>query len=179
MITSRVRIIAFVLTALLAAAASPAMAEDVKIGVADLQRALNESVAGEEAKKDLQAQAAGLEDELGAEQQELKKLKEEIDQKGSVWNDETRAEKERRFKTRSKKFQDRFMAYGEELNKKKKETEARIINELRDVVRELAREQGYSYIFEKSVGGLLYAPEGADVTDEVIERYDRMYKTED
>ena len=68
------------------------------------------------------------------------------------------------------------MDYGEELNKKKQATEARIIGELRDVVEEIAKKKKYTYIFERSVGGLLYAPEDADLTDEVIELYDKKFK---
>ena len=68
------------------------------------------------------------------------------------------------------------MDYGEELNKKKQSSEATIIKELRDVVEEIARKKGMTFVFEKSVGGLLYAPKDVDLTDEVIKAYDARKK---
>lgn len=153
--------------------ASNAGAEDLKLGYANLQRALNESEAGLKAKDALKEQAQKLEAELTERQRELKVLKEEIDNKAGVWNEETRAQKEQVLQEKSEDFQQRYMRYGDELNKKKQQIESAIINELRGVVREIAEKEGYSYVFEQSVGGLLYAPEGADLTDRVIEIYNK------
>lgn len=157
-------------------AAAPAPAADVKIGYANLQKALNECQAGIKAKEDLKNEAEGLEGELNKKQEELKKLKEELDKKASVWNKETKEAKEKEFKAKTADFQKKFMDYGENLNKKKQETEARIIKELRDVVEEIAKKKGMTFVFEKSVGGLLYAPKEYDITDEVIKAYDAKKK---
>jgi outer membrane protein len=164
------------LVSIIFAFSAPAWSADLKIGYANLQVALNECQAGQAAKESLKQEAQDRESELQVKQEELKKLKEEIDKKASVWNKETLREKEDEFKARSQSFQQQFMAYGEELNKKKQVSEARIIGELRDVVEELAEKGKYSYIFEKSVGGLLYAPEDADITDDVIELYDKKFR---
>ncbi len=165
-----------VLVAVLFALAPQAGAADLKIGYANLQQALNQSRAGMAAKEELKNEAQGKEKELQAKQEELKNFKDEIDKKASVWNQDTLREKEREFNSMSQAFQQQFMSYGEALNKKKQESEARIIGELREVVNELAKKGKYSYIFEKSVGGLLYAPEDADITEDVIELYDKKYK---
>ena len=165
-----------VLVSLFLAFSSTSWSADLKIGYANLQMALNECQAGIAAKESLKKEAQEREGELQTKQEELKKLKDEIDKKGSVWNKETLQEKEKEFRTRSQAFQQQFMTYGDELNQKKQESEARIITELRDVVEEIAKKGKYNYIFEKSVGGLLYAPEDADITDDVIELYDKKFK---
>lgn len=170
------RMTVFAFFALFLLCTAPATAADVKIGYANLQKALNECQAGVKAKEDLKKEAEGLEGELGKKQEELKKLKEELDKKGSVWNKETREAKEKDFKARTADFQKKFMDYGENLNKKKQETEARIIKELRDTVEEIAKKKGITFVFEKSVGGLLYAPKEYDLTDEVIKAYDAKKK---
>ncbi|MBI2400168.1 MAG: OmpH family outer membrane protein [Deltaproteobacteria bacterium] len=157
-------------------AALPAGAAELKIGYANLQKALNESQAGVKAKEDLKVEAEGLEGELSKKQEELKKMKDELDKKASVWNKETRDAKEKDFKARTADFQKKFMEYGENLNKKKQDTEARIIKELRDTVEEIAKKKGLTFVFEKSVGGLLYAPKELDLTDEVIKAYDAKKK---
>ena len=157
-------------------AAAPAGAAELKIGYANLQKALNECQAGIKAKDALKVEAEGLENELSKKQEELKKMKDELDKKSSVWNKETRDAKEKDFKARTADFQKKFMEYGEDLNKKKQETEARIIKELRDVVEEIAKKKGLTFVFERSVGGLLYAPAELDLTDEVIKTYDAKKK---
>lgn len=156
-------------------AVSPAVAQD-KIAFANLQKALNECEAGIKAKDTLKEEAKKLEDELTGKQEELKKMKEELDKKANVWNKETRETKEKEFKARTAEFQKKYMEYGDQLNKKKQDTEAKIIEDLRDVVEEIAKKKGYTYVFEKSVGGILYGPAEADLTEEVIKAYNKKAK---
>lgn len=156
--------------------AAPAGAADLKIAYANLQKALNESEAGLKAKDTLKDEAKKLEDELNVKQEEIKKLKAEIDKKGSVWNKETKDAKEADFKNKTQEFQKKYMEYGEQLNKKKQDTESVIIDELRAVVEEIAQKKGYTYVFERSVGGLLVAPASDDLTDEVIKVYNKEFK---
>lgn len=151
----------------------PAMAGGLKIAYADLQKALNRSDAGVSAKEELKAEAARLEKELNAEQAEIRKLKKEIEKKRHVWKKNTLLAKEKAFNARAKAFQKKFVKYNDSLNKKKVEKEAEIIKELRAIVREIAKKRGYTYVFEKSAGGILYAPVDADLTDDVIKIYNR------
>ncbi len=151
-------------------------AAELKIGYANLQRALNECEAGKSAKEALKKEAKGREEELNRKERELKALKEEIEKKRAVWNAETRAKKEKELRIKSKEFQKQYMAYGEELNKKKRETEGRIIDELRKIVNEVAEREGYTYIFEISLGGVLYGPPDDDITDEVIKLYNERFR---
>jgi len=156
---------------LLLAFTLPASASSIKIGYADLQKALNRSDAGVNAKESLKGEAAKLEKELNTEQASIKKLKQEIDKKKHVWTKKTLQSKERNFDSRAKAFQKKFVKYNDALNKKKVEKEAEIIKELRSIVKELAKKKGYTYVFEKSGGGILYAPSGADLTDDVIKAF--------
>ncbi len=149
---------------------------NIKIGYANLQKALNECAAGDEAKEELKAAAEKLEEALNTKQLELKKLKEEIDKKGSVWNKDTLNAKEQKLLDKSQDFQQQFVDSNEQLNKLKMEKEGAIIKELTDLVQELAQKKGYSYVFERSIGGLIYAPEKNDLTGEVIKLHNSRYK---
>lgn len=157
--------------------AAPGYSAELKIGYANLQKALNECKAGQNAKDTLQAEAKKLEKDLDAKQEELKKLKEEIDKKGKVWNKDTREAKEKKFRDMSQEFQQQYMDYNETLNKKKQEKEGEIINELRGIVDELAKKRGYTLVFERSVGGILYATKDNDLTDEVIKLHDERFSS--
>lgn len=166
----RVKILAPVILLLLAFAL-PASAGGVKIGYADLQKALNRSDAGVNAKESLKEEAAKLEKELNAEQARIKKFKQEIDKKKNVWKKNTLIAKEKAFNAKAQAFQKKFVKYNDSLNKKKVEKEAEIIKELRSIVRELAKKKGYTYVFEKSAGGILYEPADDDLTDDVIKAF--------
>jgi outer membrane protein len=151
---------------------------DIKIGYVNLQRALNESLAGKKAMKDLKVDAKKQEEELNLRQEELKELKDEMDKKGIVWSKDVRDRKEREFQAKAEDFQGYFYQSNEELQQKKKEREAKIIQGLMKVMKEVAKEKGYTYVFEISAGGLLVGPEEVDFTEEVIEVYDKKFKAE-
>ena len=55
-------------------AATPVFAADVKIGYIDMQRALNSSEAGKEAKEQLATRVKKYQDEINTKQEEIKKL---------------------------------------------------------------------------------------------------------
>ncbi|MEK6791083.1 MAG: OmpH family outer membrane protein [Deltaproteobacteria bacterium] len=164
----------FVVVFVLAGGAS---AKDMKLAHANLQKALNDSAAGVAAKNALQEEAKKLEEALNVKQESLKKMKSEMDKMAAVWTKEARDLKEAEFRTKNQEFQKQYMDYGEELNKKKQEREAQIINELRSIVEDMAKKKGYVYVFERSLGGLLYAPAQDDITDEVIKLYDERFKS--
>lgn len=150
-----------------------AIAGDLKIGYANLQRALNESESGKRAKVTLKAEAEKYKKELTAKEDKLKKLKAEIDKKIAVWNKDTKEKKVRGFQEGLKDLQQVSMKYDNELKKKKGQTEAGIINDLREIVKAIAKKKGYTFVFESSAGAILHAPENVNITDELIKQYNK------
>ena len=167
---------AFMVIAFALFVSGPAAAAELKIGIVDLQKALNLCDAGKKAKEDIKQEAEKLEGELNKEQESLKKLKGELEKNSSVWNAATKEAKEKEFRGRTAEFQKKFMEYGEQLNKRKQETEARIIADLRDIVVEIAKKKGMTFVFERSIGGVVYSPKDVDVTDEVIKAHNSRKK---
>ncbi|OGQ55316.1 MAG: hypothetical protein A3J24_07350 [Deltaproteobacteria bacterium RIFCSPLOWO2_02_FULL_53_8] len=172
---NKIKYLVVIAAAAVIAVSSPAFAKEMKIAHANLQRALNESDAGAKAKDLLEEAAKKLEDELNVEQEVLKKMKEEIDKMAAIWNKETRDAKDEEFRARSQAFQKKYVEYGEELNNKKQERENAIIEDLRVIVDEMAKKKGYSYVFERSMGGILYAPPSDDLTNEIIKTYNKSF----
>ena len=155
---------------------SAAAAAELRIAYADLQRALNISVAGKEAKAAMEDELKIREDYFSEEQAELKDLRIEIETKGAVWSDETRKKRETDFQLKAQALQRQFMKHRDEFNMRRQEIEAGIINDLREIVKRLAAEKGYTYVFEVSLGGIIYGPPEADLTAEVLEIFDREYR---
>ncbi|MCK4739269.1 MAG: OmpH family outer membrane protein [Deltaproteobacteria bacterium] len=152
---------------------TPANSAELKIGYANLQKALNSCEAGKKAKTELDSEYDTLEKKLSEEQSELKKMKAEIESKASVWNKETFEKKERAFITKGQAFQKRFVEARENLNSKLKSKESKILGELQAIVKETAEKKGYDFVFEYSLGAILHAPKDVDITDELIELHNK------
>ena len=46
-----------------------------------------------------------------------------------------------------------------------------LIKDIRKVVEELGRDEGYTVILEKNAQGVMYTDDALDITDKVVERY--------
>lgn len=148
-----------------AAAQSPA-----KVGIVDVQQVLNLSKKGQTARSKLQADAVAKQKEIDAREDELKKLQAELEKQGAVLSDAAKREKEESLRRKLRDY--RRMA--EDANRDLAKREGELIGELRKeidgIVRDLGRERGFTLIFEKQL--VVYGSESADLTKEVIDRYD-------
>jgi len=149
-------------------AAGTASAADVKIGYVDMQRALNSSEAGKEAKEQLAARLKKYQDEINAKQDELKKLKDELEKQGMLLSETARANKEKDYQQKLKEFQRFTKDAQDELQGKDEEFTRKIIEELEKVIKEFASTNGYTFVFAKNDSLLLYVDTKADVTDDVL-----------
>ena len=66
----------------------------------------------------------------------------------------------------------------EEVKKKENELTAEILKDLRRIIYEIAKEENYTIVFEKAEGLILYADKTIDLTDKVIQRYNKEIKGE-
>ena len=65
-------------------ASTSVFAADLKLGYIDMQRALNGSEAGKEAKEQLATKVKKYQEEINVKQEDLKKMKEELEKQGNV-----------------------------------------------------------------------------------------------
>lgn len=167
-----------VLTALLVVAGAGGAAAQDKVGVVDLQRCLNESKMGKRYKAEFTAEAERMKAELEREEDVLKGLREELEKQGMILSETARAEKERAYRERVDAFKEKFQQSQQLLQRRDQELTRRILRDLQGVIRELGETGGYALIVERGEGGVLYAPTQADITDEVVRRYDKVAGSE-
>ena len=148
-------------------AATSAFAADVKLGYIDMQRALNTSEAGKEAKEQLAARVKKYQEEINVKQEEIKKLKDELEKQGMLLSESSRAAKEKDYQQRLKEFQRFTKDAQEELQGKDEEFTRKILEGMEKIIQEFGRKNGYTFIFVKNEG-MLFADDKADVTDEVL-----------
>jgi len=157
---------------LLLLSAAPAWAQErVKIAFIDMQRALNESQAGKKERERLQAQFKKVESELLREEQEMKRLKGDLDKKGPLLKEEERRNLEKEFQRRYVAYQRTVRDSQEELRQREGEMAAEIIKELQRIVAEVGKSEKFTLILERSQ--VLYSDQGIDITERVIEVYNK------
>jgi outer membrane protein len=167
----------FILAGILAGciAATPSFAADVKLGYIDMQRALNSSEAGKEAKEQLAARVKKYQDEINGKQEEIKKLKDDLEKQGMLLSESARASKEKDYQQRLKEFQRFTKDAQDELQGKDEEFTRKILEGMEKVIQEFGRKNGFTFIFVKNEG-MLFADEKVDVTEEVLKNFNASRK---
>jgi len=167
----------FVLTTLLASfiISTTAFAADLKLGYIDMQRALNGSEAGKEAKEQLATRLKKYQDEINVKQEDLKRLKDEVEKQGTFLNDATRASKEKDYQQRLKEFQRFTKDAQDELQGKDEEFTRKILEGMEKVVQEYGRKNGFTFIFVKNES-MLFVDDKVDLTEEVLKLFNANRK---
>jgi outer membrane protein len=169
----RLMLLAVVLFTLVAVPVAIA-ADSMKLGYVDLQKALNLSAAGKAAKDKMKAKFKNYETDVQKKQEELKKLKEDLEKQAMLLSAEARAVKERDYQQKVKDYQRLTKDIQEELQQTDAEFTRKILEEIFKVVQQIGKQEGYSIILEKTESSILYANEGIDMTDRVIQAFDKQ-----
>jgi outer membrane protein len=153
-------------------------ASQIKIGYVDLQQALNESQHGKDAKEKFSEELKERQEQIASNEAKLKEMQEELQKKAPILKEEAVKEKEAELKKEAENFQKFFLQSEEEMKRKESQLTRSILQGLEVVVKEIAKEKGYTFIFEKMEGGILYGPDADDLTGEVVKKYNKRYSKE-
>jgi outer membrane protein len=156
-------------------AATSVFAADLKLGYIDMQRALNGSEAGKEAKEQLAAKVKKYQDEINVKQDDLKKLKDELEKQGMLLSESARASKEKDYQNKLKDFQRFTKDAQDELQGKDEEFTRKILEGMEKVIQEYGRKNGFTFIFVKNES-MLFVDEKSDLTEEVLKLFNANRK---
>lgn len=156
-------------------AVSPVFAAEVKLGYIDMQKALNTSESGKEAKEQLAARVKKYQDEINVKQEEIKKLKDDLEKQGMLLSESARSAKEKDYQQRLKEFQRFTKDAQDELQGKDEEYTRKILEGMEKVIQEFGRKNGYTFIFVRNEG-MLFANDKVDVTEEVLKLFNASRK---
>jgi outer membrane protein len=162
---------AAVAAALVTAPPGVAQGAPPKIGVIDVQRIVGESAVGKESLARVQKVQQSKQEELAKRQKDLRELEQKITEQGKSLSEEALDKIQKEYQAKAldlKRFQDDAQRELEDTQRKELgELEKRIM----PVIDAVAKEQGYTLIFNKFQSGLLFAGEGTDITESVIQRF--------
>ncbi len=156
--------------------ASPiAAAADMKVGVVDLQRALNEVREGELA----QARLKGMYDaklaSLKQMEADLQARAAEFEKQSAILSEAARQAKQNELMQQQMVFQQTYMQAEGEMQQELAQMTQTLVTKMKAVAAEIGKERGYTMILD--VGGaegfnVVYHQDGMDLTTELIKRYD-------
>jgi len=167
------------LIAVLLMPAAPAAAQQglagLKIGVVNLQVALNKSSAGERSKNILLASKTQMENELKTKGDALKKDFDEL-RANIMLSEEARTRQEKEFRVREQALQKEARNLQRELQQKERKLTESIFIELKTVIDELGREEKFDLILEQNASQVILFTSKTfeNITDRVIQRYNKF-----
>ena len=156
---------AFVLCMALAALlpAAHAQAEN-RIGFVNTARILRDAAPAVRAQKKIEAEFAKRDQELAKVADQLKRMQDELERQGVTMPESQRRAKEREFNDQNRDFQRRQREFREDLNQRRNEELALVVEQANRVIRQIAEQEKYDIIFQDAV----YANPRIDITDRVI-----------
>jgi len=152
---------------------SLATAKELKIAVIDMQQAVRQSQAGQEAMVKLQEKFDTLRKKLQAKEEEIKKFKQELERKAPLLSPEARQEKERQYQKMLRELQAQREDAQYEMRQAEQKALQPILKDLQQVVKQMAEKEGYDLILVKNGPWIYWASPAMDITEHVVKLYDQ------
>ncbi|MGQ0792464.1 MAG: OmpH family outer membrane protein [Deltaproteobacteria bacterium] len=143
-----------------------------KIAYVDLQRVIRDSQAGKSAKTAFEGEFQQKRNILEQKKQQLDATRQDFIKKAAVMEEKARSQKAEEIDRLDKDLTRKRDDFREELQKRDLELTQRILTELQDVIKQVGASGGYTLIVERTEGGVVFAADSADLTNEVIKAYD-------
>ena len=150
--------------ALPAAAQAPVSNSSGKFGFVHTERILRDSVPAVRAQKKIEAEFQKRDRELAGIADQLKRMQAELDKDAMTMSESQRRGKEREFGELNREFQRKQREFREDLNQRRNEELAQVLEKANRVIRQLAEQEKYDLILQEAV----YFNPRIDITDKVI-----------
>ncbi|MDO8528099.1 MAG: OmpH family outer membrane protein [Deltaproteobacteria bacterium] len=151
--------------------AENAPAPKLKFGMVDFQKAINESTDGKKAEQSMNAAVAEKKKKFDILKNELDVAKQDFEKQRLVLSGQPLQDKQLALQKKLMQVEQTGATYEQELSNKKAESLKKILTGLQTVVQGIGQKEGYTLIFEKSQGGVLFSAGAEDITDRVIKEY--------
>ncbi|MBN2122788.1 MAG: OmpH family outer membrane protein [Deltaproteobacteria bacterium] len=148
-------------------------AEKPKIAVVDMQNFQRKSTAFQKLRAELQKQFQAMQKKLDQEKESLVKLEEDLKKQSMMLSLDAQENKRNELEKKRRYYKYLYEDFTQEMKDIETEATKKVTKELAKVVQKIGEKEGYVLIFERRTIGLLYAHDSTDITDQVVEIYDR------
>jgi outer membrane protein len=159
-----------------ALAVAPAAAQDKagappltgKFGFVNTERILRDAAPAQRAQKKIEVEFQKRDQELARLADQLKRMQEDLEKNSVTMSDTQRRAKERDFADLNRDFQRKQREFREDLNQRRNEELAQVVEQANRVIRQIAEQEKYDIVFQDAV----FASPRIDITDKVIKALD-------
>jgi outer membrane protein len=141
-----------------------AHAQEARIAAVNSDRILRESAAAKAAQVKLEAEFAKRDKDLADMAQKLKSMSDSLDKSGASMSAADRAQKQRDLSQLDTDFQRKQREFREDLNQRRNEELAAVLDRANKVIKQIAEQQHYDLIVQEAV----YVSPRIDITDQVL-----------
>jgi outer membrane protein len=148
-------------------------ADASKIGLVDFQKILDNSTAGKAAQAEINKKGEAMESEIRKMGEEVESLKDNLEREALVMSREAREEKERELRTKISDFRDLQNRHMQTFKEAERDLVQKIQVEVMELLKEVGAKGKYELIIERRESGALYFLDSMDLTDQIIEAYNK------
>ena len=147
-------------------------ADSLKMGYVDMRAVLTESKSGKAHRAELETYIKDKQAALRKEEDKLNTLKQSLDKEQLTLSDKQKQEKQRDFQTKVQAFQKMAGEADQELRKKDADYTNKTVENVRKIIADLAKSDKINIVLAKTDMTVLYADDGMDLTQKVIDKLD-------
>ena len=155
---------------------SIAHAADLKIGYVDLQRAISESVAGKSAQSQYEVEVKKAQTEIDKKKADYEGQKASFSKQKESLNEKAQDKRQEEILSLERNLKRSFQDSQEDLRRKNAQIVSDLVKQLRTVVEQYGKDNGFSMIVEKGASSVLYADAKIDITQDILKKFDEVTK---
>ena len=145
----------------------------IKIGVVDIEQAISSTEEGKAAREEFGRKQREAESKVQPMLERYRGLEEELKAKKFVLSDDALYQKQLDLAEMRNEIQAKMREIEGQLQVDQKRLEGPLVQKLEGIITELGKSQGFTLIIRRGAPGVLYTREALDVTEMVIERYNK------
>ncbi|MBQ5460103.1 MAG: OmpH family outer membrane protein [Rhodocyclaceae bacterium] len=151
--------------ALIAAAPLAAQAQNAsRIGFVNSDRLMREAQPAKSALSRIESDFSKRDQDLQSMAKNLQRMQDDLERNGMTMSEADRVKKERAFNDLNRDYQRKKREFGEDLNLRRNEELAGVLDRANEAIRKVAQAEGYDIILQEAV----YINPSIDITEKVI-----------
>lgn len=140
-------------------------AKETKIGFVSSERIMSESAPAKAANAKIEKEFSGRSNELRKLRDELKEKAKKLDRDMPVLSDSERIKRQRELAELDKDFRRKQRTFREDLNQRRNEEIASVVNRANKAIKKIAKEQSFDIVLQDAI----YVNPSIDITKKVLE----------
>jgi outer membrane protein len=144
-----------------------------KIAVVDFDKFQKNSQSFQKTAAEVRKKYDDLQKKLNQERDSLAKLEEDFRKQSMMLSLDAQEDKRRELEKKQRQYKYLYDESTQEMKDIEADSMKKIMQDVQKTVAKIGEKEGYSLILEKKTPGLVYYNQATDITDRVIEAYDK------